>query len=334
MHSATRRKRNFLTDFFGTSPHAQKTTVGIDVSDDAVRFLSFPHGTSVRVGQSGLYSVPRALSSEGVISNEAGLIAALSAIKAKTGASSVVTTVPDQNVSLFRAKVKMGSSKDAPAAIAPLIPKHTPLSLGDVVWNYAYVEDYNVRSNPRSFGMREVVVSVFPKNGMASFRKIFQEVGLTPSFLLRSQAIAHAVIRKGDTYAHLLVHIEDRYTTLSIISGGIVQSVSTTPVRAGSLEEKKTFSLLKDEIDNRYIASHTRDSKKESMFRIREVILVGALSNPEELKEKLALALRLPVELGNVWTNAFSLDHHIPSITFTESLPYAAAVGCALGARL
>jgi len=48
------------------------------------------------------------------------------------------------------------------------------------------------------------------------------------------------------------------------------------------------------------------------------------------LPEYLAAGLKVPVELGDVFTNFASRDVWLPPIDYTESLAYATAIGLAL----
>ena len=65
-------------------------------------------------------------------------------------------------------------------------------------------------------------------------------------------------------------------------------------------------------------------------LEIKKIILAGELSVPEELVGYLGKHLKLEVSLPNVWINIFSFDEHIPEINFSDSIPYATAIGLAL----
>jgi len=81
-----------------------------------------------------------------------------------------------------------------------------------------------------------------------------------------------------------------------------------------------------------YFKSHfTHLHARNADSDIKEIILCGGDSNLTGFSEYLNKNLKIPVKLGNVWENVFSLNEHIPDkIEFNESLKYAAAVGLAL----
>ena len=63
---------------------------------------------------------------------------------------------------------------------------------------------------------------------------------------------------------------------------------------------------------------------------ITRIVLSGSLALTPGLASHCSPDIRIPVEVGNVWQNAFSSHSYIPPIPFTDSLDYAAAAGLAL----
>jgi len=106
----------------------------------------------------------------------------------------------------------------------------------------------------------------------------------------------------------------------------------------GSKDNKELFSALlsvaetlKDGIDKHYRYWKTRvDEKGNRVKPIEKIILCGGNSNLRGLPEFLSGALKIPVEHGNVWANAFSFDDFIPEMNRFQSLSYATAIGLAL----
>ena len=94
---------------------------------------------------------------------------------------------------------------------------------------------------------------------------------------------------------------------------------------------RQMVTALKDEV-----AKHLRywedrvDPEGNPAPRIEKLLLCGGSSNLAGLDEYLSGTLRLPVELGNVFANAFSFDDVIPDIDRRASLGYAATIGLAL----
>jgi Tfp pilus assembly PilM family ATPase len=63
---------------------------------------------------------------------------------------------------------------------------------------------------------------------------------------------------------------------------------------------------------------------------VSRVILVGGNANMAGLAEYLEAALEVEVVIGNVWTNVFSFQEHIPTMHHRESLEFATSIGLAL----
>ena len=60
------------------------------------------------------------------------------------------------------------------------------------------------------------------------------------------------------------------------------------------------------------------------------VVLAGGNASVRGLGEYLESALRVPVAVGDVFTNLAPRDTWIPELDYTESLAYATAIGLAL----
>jgi Tfp pilus assembly PilM family ATPase len=86
-------------------------------------------------------------------------------------------------------------------------------------------------------------------------------------------------------------------------------------------EVKKVFAY--------WMSKEGTKSQKEPRS-IKSVVVTGHVAEMTDVAEYLGKHIGVPAVLGNVWQNAFSLDTHIPDITFEESLPLAVAIGVAL----
>jgi type IV pilus assembly protein PilM len=77
---------------------------------------------------------------------------------------------------------------------------------------------------------------------------------------------------------------------------------------------------------------HLREKSKSSpLNKIEKIILCGGGANLKDLTNVLSLGLKIPVELGNPWTNVFlNSPQEIPDISYQESLKYTTAIGLAL----
>lgn len=90
-------------------------------------------------------------------------------------------------------------------------------------------------------------------------------------------------------------------------------------------------SAMRDEIQRvcTYWFSHADKNGKDTTTAFK-IILAGRDSSIIGFREYLALSLKMPVELANVWVNVLSFDNEIPPIEYLDSLNYATVVGLAL----
>lgn len=97
-------------------------------------------------------------------------------------------------------------------------------------------------------------------------------------------------------------------------------------------------SVLRDEIVKHYSWWENRrnlpDGQAGDVSRfdraIEKIIVCGGQATLPGLIDYLNLNLEWPVELGNPWTNIFSLTDYIPPINLNQSLRYTTSLGLAL----
>jgi Tfp pilus assembly PilM family ATPase len=164
----------------------------------------------------------------------------------------------------------------------------------------------------------------------------------------------------------MMVNVDETRTTLSIVSRGVVQFSLMVPIGGDALtgalekhfsvnnaEAKKikeergfvrtrgntelflslmdTVSVIKDQISKLFAYWQTRHSSSGlDSEKIEKIILCGRDANLVGFDEYLSVAMKIPVEIGNVWQNAFSFEDYVPNISFLDSLDYGSAIGLAL----
>jgi Tfp pilus assembly PilM family ATPase len=107
---------------------------------------------------------------------------------------------------------------------------------------------------------------------------------------------------------------------------GLVRGAETSEVRDALIP---TISVIRDEVVVRMQYWHARSGNQDDK-RITSVVLCGGSANLKGLPEYMSETLGVPAFRGNVWQNAFSLEHTIPPIDRPHSFGYAAAIGLAL----
>lgn len=91
-----------------------------------------------------------------------------------------------------------------------------------------------------------------------------------------------------------------------------------------------TVSAIREEILRRLEYWQGRAQAGTDHEPVERVILTGGNATVRGLPEYLETALKLPVVLGDVFTNLASRDVWLPPLDYMESLAYATAIGLAL----
>lgn len=91
-----------------------------------------------------------------------------------------------------------------------------------------------------------------------------------------------------------------------------------------------TVSVIREEISRRLQYWQARAGGEGGHAPVSRLILVGGNATVRGLPEYLEANLKLPVELGDVFTNLASRDVWLPPIDYMESLAYGTAIGLAL----
>jgi Tfp pilus assembly PilM family ATPase len=68
----------------------------------------------------------------------------------------------------------------------------------------------------------------------------------------------------------------------------------------------------------------------ENLGGVKKVLIAGKEAGIIGFRDFLAISLKIPVEVANVWTNIMSFENEIPDISMKESLSYGTAFGLAL----
>ncbi len=338
-------------------------SVGVDISDHTVRFIEFKErGGTKTLGRFGHRSIPDGTLSYGDIKDRNKIVEILASMAKDERISFVRCSLPEEKAYIFKVDVPLLSAEETRDNISFKLAENVPLSAIDAVFDYVFLPSAEGKNTTR-----EAVVSAFPLSLVESYLDIYRSAGMTPlSFEMEANALGRALISKDDMDCYMIVDFGQQRTGLSVIERGVIQFASTVDVGGNiltsalqkefglSFEEAEkvkwegvlvghgghreffstlmnSISALSEEINRHYIYWHTHSDKQgRKPPLIKKIILCGGDANLSGLPEHLSLLLKTKVELGNVWTNAFSLEGQIPRISFSESLSYAAAVGLGL----
>jgi len=360
--------REKVLKLFPVPQFLEMPAIGLDVSDFTIKFIEFVHGSrgGLRVGRHDSRKIAPGTVVAGEIKQPQELSKALREVRDEYGLRFVRALLPEEKGYLFETRVPDVDPKEIRSSVAFKLEENVPLKPDEVVFDYDVVGS---ERHKRSTDMLRVVVSAFAEKDLASYVELFEKAGLQLlSLEIEAQAIARAVVPKGDMGTYMLVDFGRARSGISIVSGGVLHYTTTVDVGGEVISE--TYRKVRKqnapspevaEFKNRVGLSHTPpddpmysimaevvNKLKEEMDRhvlywethgaegddgggpIKKVLLCGGNSNLAGLRGYLSTQLRIPVERANVWTNAFSVEKQIPEIDYNGSLSFAPAIGLAL----
>lgn len=356
-----------VLSIFPTPPYLLMPAAGLDISDHSVKFVEFirtrRHGA--RLKRFASVSVPHGVIEGGKVADKKKLIDILSGFSKKHKIHFVRASLPEEEGYIFPAYVPRGlTSDEIRESLKFKIEENVPLSPDNAIIDYEVVP-----GAPTVPGQQMVSVSVYPSAVAEEYVGLLSAAGLeTLSLEIEAQAVARAVVPKKSKAVAMVVDIGRKRSGISVVQGQTVRFTATIDIGGDEIDTvlqnvlpdassedlirikneqglryqddvlgKETFvsfaKRLSNELDRYIVYWQThKDIKGYDVAHqgVEKIILVGGNANVAGLPEYLENALRVSVVKGNVWENAFSLDAFIPSISETESLGYAPAVGLAL----
>lgn len=335
--------------------------VGLDVSDQSIRFVELlPHKGRYMLGRYGEKKIPLGIMESGKIKDIGGLKKILMSLHDEYKLGLVNVSIPEEQAYLVRMTLPRVEKSELRGSIELQLEEYIPLKPEEAVFDYEIISDNN-----REY---DIEVSALPRAVAESYFGLFENTGLTPLvFEIEAQAIARAVLPRGDTATHMIIDFGETRTGLAVVSDGVVMFASTLDIGGHILNtaiekafhvsgeeaelmkreyglvknyaDKEFFftiaqpiSILKDEINKHFIYWHTHpDPGEKERKKINDIILCGGDSNLLGLSDYLSANLKVPVEIANVWVNVNSTNSYIPEITLKDSLRYATAIGLTLG---
>lgn len=350
-----------LSRYFPPPAFLQAASYGLDISDQSLKFVQLlPQRHGIRVGHFGERKIPPGIIVSGKIKNLSRLEEMLRALRVEEGIKFVRVSLPEEQVYLFPLRLGKLGLKNVRAGIELAIEEHVPMSATEAVFDYDLVHE-----TADSLEVQVAATSVTTiENYLSVFRNCYISV---QSLELEAQAIARAVIKKGDRDTYLIVDFGQTRTGIFIVSRGTVVFTSTLDIGGQSLNQslEKSFnigpgeaekmkeeyglrrnvgnkevfpvllnsvSVLRDEIVKHFLYWNThKDEEGQDRPPIKKIILCGGDSNLIGLADYIAISMKTRVEMANVWVNIADAGQEVPNISFRESLSFAAAIGLALG---
>lgn len=307
-------------DLFPTPKYLSLSEAGVCVSENEIRFISFHYGKpgNLSIHKHGVIPLPAGVISGGAVADKAGLTASLQKLKAQ-GFKYVSVSLPEEKGYLFTTQVDKVPYKDLYDAVAFTVEENVPVSLKDSVFSF------ETQLKPDKI---KVAVSVMPIDVVKGYVDAFEAAGIkVVSIDTEPQAIARALITRGDERSHLLINLSSTKAGFYIIDDEIVHFSSTIPT---DLTNPEAVASLKVEIRKFFVFWNTRLEPDGASRKIDKVILCGEGSRDDAFVANIMSEVETPYSLGSVWTNVCAIEEKMPEIPFDESLSYAAGIGSAL----
>lgn len=341
-------------------------TVGLDVSDRAIRFVELlPRENGNRIGRFGEVLLPDGVVVNGEIKDVDVLRDTLISIRKEHHITFVHTSLPEEKAFLVRVPVATGlSPREMKDNIGFQLDELVPVPASEADFDFVVADTLNQEDGDA----KEAVVSVFPNSLVASYWDVFQSAGITPiSFEMENTALARALLPPNDPETKMIVDMGERRTSIVISGKGVVRFTTSVDL-GGSLFTDAIMEHLKvsheDAIDLKLSGEFSRHGKYRELFPIlvdachtlteeirkhliywhnnsdqntkasnppiKSIILTGDGSTIEGLADRFGVILRIPVSNADVWGNVFSINDYVPPIPLERSMSYAVAVGLML----
>lgn len=337
---------------------------GLDLSDRSLKFLSFKetaHGLALDAF--GARTLPLDIVQAGEIKNKAALIEILKKIRDEWRLENVIVALPEEKAYIVRINLPKIAPAEERESIELQLEEHVPLPPAEVIFDYEPVAGArHGQTMVVSVLPRRLVADYEETLTAAGLRPL--------AFEIEAQAVARALVSPLEAATTLIVDFGKTRTSFFVVRRGQVLFTSTSAALGGDVitrtiqkntglseaeaEKMKLeqgllvppaagpgsdilpalvpmLSVLGDEINKlrEFWQEHLKNSGTGE-GELGRVLLCGGEAVLPGLTDYFSDQLDLPVELGNVWTNALDLERQVPALPFRHSLRYATTIGLAL----
>lgn len=285
----------------------------------------------------------------------------------KLSTNHVVCSLPEEHTFTRVIQLPKMNEKEVGEAVQWEIEQNIPMNITDVYYDWQLVGLGNLNVNHIdiliSAAPKKLIDSYLSMLQKCNL--------LPKSLEGESVAVSRAIVKDLHTEGPILiVDLGATRTSFIIFSGSTMQFTSSIPVAGNKMiaaiatslkinhedakqlfyeagidktkEEGKVYSILEpiimdltEQIRN-YIVFYEGHSAHEHALagkpvEVHKVILCGGVSNLNGLAVYLSLALKIPVEVGNPWTNILKEPlREIPGLPYKKSLSYTTSLGLGL----
>lgn len=333
-------------------------TAGIDISSSGIKIAMLTESMlGLKLTEFTEERLPNGIVNGGEIADKQMVVERLEALRKKYHFECANIALSESRGYLFDATVSGTTMDQLRVSTEQHIDEYIPLPPQEVMFDIAPLSPLGEATHVVGVGYARRVVE--------ETLELIDASGITVRALEgETFALARALLPHGDTDTVLIIDIGRTTTKLMVVSHRMPRFTTTLDIGGHALtlavqkhfgvteeEAKKvkaekglvggegneeyiaalisTISAVREEIAHRleYWQSHAKDEGHEPVSR---AILVGGNATIRGLPEYLEAALKIPVGLGDVFTNLASRDEWLPPLEYMESLAYGTAIGLAL----
>lgn len=234
--------------FFPTPTFLRMPTAGLDISDDAIRFIGLRRDRgSYLLEKHDCRDVPDGVIQNGTIKDQESLVPLLSEIREANDLTFARVALPEEKSYLYHATVPYVADDDEMReSVAYTIEENVPLSAHEVVFDY----DVTAIGSVEEESDVEVVVSVLPADVVNEYLEVITASGFRPlSLMVESQAIAKAVVPRDAAESVAIINISEGTTAVYIVKHGAVHFTSAFSTEGGSVSAPVKMSFVDNELE-------------------------------------------------------------------------------------
>jgi type IV pilus assembly protein PilM len=334
-------------------------TAGIDVSASGIKIaVCKEHLHGLELATYGEEPLAEGVILNGEISRPAEITQVLADMAKKYNIHTANITLPESRGYLFEADVEGSTPVEWRTHTEQHLDEYVPIPPSEV--------SFDIAPLTREGNATHVVGVGYARRVVEASLSAFEDAGITVRSIEGEMFSApRALLPHGDTETVLIIDIGRTTTKLLVASKRLPRFTTTLDVGGQALTSavQKYFGVSEEEAkivkaekglvasdDNKeYIAAmiSTVSVIREEIVRrleywqglagtvaghapVTRVILVGGNATLRGLPEYLNSALKIPVELGDVFRNLASRDVWLPPLDYMESLAFGTAIGLAL----
>lgn len=311
----------------------QPVAFGLDISDLTVKLAKLKMDRDViKLASFGKAVLTPGLIEEGRIKKEEEVVQIIRQLfneiqgeKLKT--QYVIASLPEQESFTRVIQLPKMKEEELAAAIHSEVEANIPLKIDDLYLDWQIISSLS----DEKIEHLDILISAVPKVIADPYVRVFKKLGLKIEALeIESAAIARSLIQNNFSEKPILIiNFGATKTIFIIFSGSAIHFTSSLPISG----TEPILDKLKTQVQN-YISFYSTHAHEHGLknHEIQKIILSGGPANLIGLSHYLSLELKIPVELGNSWTNIlkFPLLKEIPEMSYDKSLEFTTAFGLAL----